>query len=398
MKQIIRLAIISALAAITGAAVLSAPAQQGQPITIGGSVSVSALIEGLEGATPLTLVIEEPTIVSLLATSIDGTNPVFLVLDQYNRAVFTVDDNPSSPLASNEYDAALDDTLLIPGTYTIYVGRNGMDGSGNIDFSVFPGSEGIIGIGSFQLIDAAIDAGQRYVLPLNLNEGELISLAAMGLSEEFDLRLNLRNPEGESVAINDDNETFDIFLTDLDPRIYQYRVPASGTYELTVRAFSSDQAGAFKVVIQRHGVLSGDPRVEVITGVSENRARNAFPIEFSAGEIVRITVRALNASLDPELELLTPDNIFIASNDDHGTEDTDLGRFDARIDSIVIEEAGVYELDVNSVSGRGEFEVTIERLGVFAAAEFPPVDASAAMVRTPAPTVEPEATAEPTSG
>ncbi|MBK8135307.1 MAG: hypothetical protein KA401_00910 [Anaerolineae bacterium] len=398
MKRIFRIATVLGFAAFTGAVALSSPLQQGQTLTVGETISVIVLGEGPDMAVPVTLEVTEPTVVTLLATASDDTDPVFLARDQYGRDLITINDNPASSVAVNPLDAALDNTLLIAGTYTILVGRNGTSGSGAVDFSVFAGTQSVIGIGQIQLLDAAIAVNERYEQPIDLQEGEIVSFAAIGLGDEFDLRMSLRNTaSGERLIANDDNETFDIFLTDLDPRIYQFRVPASGNYTVLVRAFSANQTGEFKLVIQRHGILSGEARIDVITGESENRARNILPVEFEAGEIVRITARALNESLDPEIDLLTPNLIFVASNDDHGTEATDLGRFDARIERIVIEDAGTYELDVNSVSGRGAFEVTIERLGVFTVADFPLVEAGTGSVFLPEPTLVPEVTAEPTS-
>jgi hypothetical protein len=255
----------------------------------------------------------------------------------------------------------------------------------------------VIGVGEFQFIPVTLGANERYEQPIELQEGALVSFGALSHSAEFDLRLNLRSADGTVLARNDDNETFDIFLSDFDPRIYQFRAPASGEYLISVRAFNADQTGEFDLVIQHHGVLTGETRTEVLTGESAARARNVFNVDFEAGEIVRITARALNASLDPEIDLLTPDSIFVATNDDHGSDATDIGRFDARIEQIVIEQSGTYELDVNSVSGSGPFEVVIERQGRFTEGGFTPVPEGTGIILTPAPTIVPEVTAEPTS-
>lgn len=397
MKQFIRLAAIGGLAALTGFAAIGAPARQTQALRVGDSITVNVPGEGPDGAVVVTLTVDEAAPVTIAAISADDTDPVFLVRDSFGRDLVTINDNPASEAAVGELDAVLDDTLLIPGEYTILIGRNSMAGSGDITFSVTPGRSGVIGVGEFQFIPVTLNADERYEQPITLQEGALVSIGAMSHNIELDLRLNLRGPDGTVLARNDDNETLDIFLSDFDPRIYQFRAPEAGEYLITARPFSADQTGTFDLVIQHHGVLAGDTRTEVLTGDTVARARNVFEVEFEAGEIVRITARALNASLDPEIDLLTPDLIYVATNDDHGTEATDLGRFDARIEQIVIEESGVYELDVNSVSGSGPFEVVIERQGRFTAGGFTPVPANTGIVLTPAPTIAPEVTAEPTS-
>jgi predicted nucleic acid-binding Zn-ribbon protein len=397
MKQLIRLAAISGLAALTGIAAFGAPAQQTQAMRVGDTITVNVPGEGPEGAVTVTLTVAEAAPVTLAATATDETDPVFLVRDSFGRDLVTINDNPASEAAVGELDAVLDNTLLIPGEYTILVGRNSPAGSGTVTFSVTPGQSGVIGVGEFQFIPVTLGANERYEQPIQLQEGALVSLGAMSHRADFDLRLVLRGPDGTALARNDDNETFDIFLSDFDPRIYQFRAPASGEYMLVVRSFNADQSGEFDLVIQHHGVLSGESTSEVLTGESAARARNVFNVPFEAGEIVRITARALNASLDPEIDLLTPDLIFVATNDDHGTEATDLGRFDARIEQIVIEQSGTYELDINSVSGSGPFEVVIERQGRFTEGGFTPVPAGTGTIVTPAPTIVPEVTAEPTS-
>jgi predicted nucleic acid-binding Zn-ribbon protein len=396
MKHFIRLAAIGSFAALTSLAAFGAPSQQTQTIRVGDSITVNVPGEGPDNAVIVTLRVDEAAPVTLAATATDETDPVFLVRDSFGRDLVTINDNAAGTVATGELDAVLDNTLLIPGEYTILIGRNSPAGSGNVAFSVLPGETGIIGVGELQFIPVSLGANERFEQPIQLQEGALVSFGAMSHSAAFDLRLSLRGPDGAVVARNDDNETFDIFLSDFDPRIYQFRAPATGEYRLLVRSFNADQAGEFDLVIQHHGVLSGEPATEVLTGESVERARNVFNVNFEAGEIVRITARALNASLDPEIDLLTPDAIFVATNDDHGTDATDLGRFDARIEQIVIEQSGTYELDINSVSGSGPFEVVIERQGRFTEGGFTPVREGTGLILTPEPTIVPEVTAEPT--
>ena len=136
-------------------------------------------------------------------------------------------------------------------------------------------------------------------------------------------------------------------------------------------------------------------------GEIENRQRVPLNIDFERGQVIRLTARANSLSLDPEILLLDSESYIVTSNDDHGSAAVDLGRFDARVDELVIEKSGTYELDVTSVSGRGEFEVEVTRLGVFQAATEPIVIDPASIINaTPAPIpteAAPEVTAEPTA-
>ena len=59
MKQIIRLAAIGGLAALTGIAAFGAPAQQVQTMRVGDSITLNVPGEGPEGAVIVTLTVDE---------------------------------------------------------------------------------------------------------------------------------------------------------------------------------------------------------------------------------------------------------------------------------------------------------------------------------------------------
>jgi predicted nucleic acid-binding Zn-ribbon protein len=373
-------------------------------LTLGGSVQVNVPGVGVENAISLQFTLEQPAVVSIAVRTQDATNPVFQLLDPYGRDTVAVDDNPSSPNALDAKDAAIDNTMLLDGTYTLNIARMDGEGSGDLEVFLLEGASDVYGIGQIQKVTSELGPTERFNLPITLNTGDVISLGAVGITPELDLRIALRGPDGIIVARDDDNSTFDFFLGDFDPRIHQHIVQEAGEYTIIVRAFSGNQVGEFLLVIQRHGQIEGGLVTETLTGVTENRARNPFSVDFIAGQIVTITATAAEgSSVDPQIQLLDPDGIYIALNDDHSTDDESIGRFDARVSEVRIEKSGTYELDIDSISGRGAFAVEIVKLGTFIPANYEPVDSSAAFFSTPEPTPEPqptivpEVTAEPTA-
>lgn len=84
----------------------------------------------------------------------------------------------------------------------------------------------------------------------------------------------------------------------------------------------------------------------------------------SGAETVTVTARSLESIgvIDTSLEVLTPDEVSLASNDDHATIRTDLTRFDSVLSEIELPQAGTYTFVVSTFSGRGagSIEVLLE--------------------------------------
>lgn len=401
MRKIFILSLLAALSLIGLSVAAQETAPENTPILLGQPITVTVTDTDEAGVVSYDLTLARPTFVTIAVRTQDTTDPAFRLIDSAGRELVVINDNPASVAALDPKDAVYDNTLLLAGTYQLDVTRVDVDlaGSGALTVLVEESTEGdAIGIGQISTLDLTLEAGEILRVPVSLTEGEIVSFAAMGLESGLDLRLALRDENETRVQVNDDNETFDLFLVSFDPRIYKFFVPETQTYTLIIRPFSSNLTGDVRLVVQRHGQVVGTPASEFLTGSLENRQRTTLTTEFQAGEVIQLTARGNSASLDPEILLVSPQSIIVAGNDDHSTDATDLGRFDARLDRLVIDETGTYEIDVTSVSGRGDFELEVRRLGVFQPATEPiALDAGVVIVATPKPTeVSPESTAEPT--
>lgn len=378
-------------------AIPTTPILLGQPI----NVTVTQPVEA--GLVRYELTLASPTFVTITIRTTDATNPAFRLIDPYGRELIIIDDNPASIAAIDPKDAVYDNTLLLEGTYLLDVVRvdDAVEGTGALTVLVEEAQPEMIGIGQISVYDVSFAEGESIQVPVLLEQGDVVSFAALGVSEGLDLRLNLRDANGVRVLTNDDNSTFDLFLATTDPRIYKFIVPETQTYTLIARPFSGALSGDVRLVVQRHGRIVGEAASDYLMGSLENRERTALTVDLQANEVVRLTARANSESLDTEITLLDPQSIILGVNDDHSTDATDLGRFDARLDNLFINASGTYEIDVTSVSGRGEFEVEVTRLGVFEPATEPLViDPATIILATPEPSpteASPEVTAEPTA-
>lgn len=385
---------------------LQQPGQQPQPTQPPTATPVQTLaldfnnsleVNAAKGAVQVSFTLETAQFINIIARSVDGvTNPRIILFSASERLMAFSDDFIAARDDLNDVDAMIDDVFLIPGSYSVRV--EGLGGDGRVNLSTEPAQGGVLGTGQMTTLTREIGAGQSYVLPLTLSQNELVSIMAISSSATLDPRLRLRNPAGELIARNDDSDSFDPILDVTDSKIEYLVVPATDTYELEVRGFSKTDAGVFTLVIFRYGTLEpvAEPQ-QVLTGIIRQRQRLSFPLELAAGEVISVTARAARSQIDPLAALLDPDKIIVVSNDDHNTQATDVTQFDARFTGYVTQTSGTYTLDLESVSGRGAYEVVIRRAGKVNPDQVgAPIDPDAGGIVTPAPS--PEATAEVTPG
>jgi hypothetical protein len=366
-------------------------------VEFGGSVEVNVAA----GAAQVSFELTQTQFVNIIARSVDGdTNPRIYLYNAADRLIAFSDDYTARREDLNDYDALIEESFLIPGTYKVRI--EGVGGTGQVSVSVEAGTGGVLGTGRMTIIRAQIAPGENFDQTLNLQQNELISLTVISESETLDPRIQLRNADDQLLAKNDDTDSFDVVLDVTDAKIENFVVPATGVYTARIRAFSSREFGTFLFIINRYGTLepvTEEPQ-EVLTGDILSRGRLTFPLELQAGEVVSVTAKAAGSQLDPQITLLDPDNVIVISNDDHNTNAPDLAQYDSSFTNYIVQMDGTYTLNLESISGRGGYEITITRHGKLNPQNIgAPVDTSANrrfLPPTPAPTVQPETTAEAT--
>jgi hypothetical protein len=212
---------------------------------------------------------------------------------------------------------------------------------------------------------------------IELEEGDTITVTAEATSGNLDTYIGLLDPDGEVVIENDDIDTEG---GNFDSQ-FEYEAEDDGVHTIVVTAY--DGTGDYLLTIEgefgevtpldpiRAGDDGGDddggdeePTGDVIfedTGeISDDEPDVEFELELSEGDVVTITVEALDPGLDPIVSVYNPDGDLIAENDDIDTE----GRnYNSRV-VIEAETDGEYIIVVTSY-GRteGEFQVIVQEGG-----------------------------------
>lgn len=361
-------------------------------MSVGDSILVDVPASAGEAGIAISLEVDTASLLNIevASTAADGANPQFALLTNLGRELVVIDDNPGAATTANPTDAVYENLFLVPGTYILVVQRVDTQ-TVDTQFEVsVETTEGVLpGLGFVDIIEGHLEPFTNYQLPVTFSAGDYVSIAAMGLDGSIDLQLRLLDETGEVQMENDDNETAtDLLLDFIDPKLEQVIVPADGTYTIEVGGYSPEETGPFQLIVTRFGTLDESAATtETFTGDSLYRGRNTFTFEAEAGEVISLIARAVEgSSMDPEIQLLDPDLVYVASNDDHQTERADMAEFDSLVTSVILQKSGTYTLDINSIGGKGAFEVALERLGKFTTQEYQPIDPSTGVYVTVAET------------
>lgn len=185
------------------------------------------------------------------------------------------------------------------------------------------------------------------------------------------------NDGGTSVV----GDSFDAMLQ-IDPAIFDTSTGDIAYFHFTSfnQASTGNYVAAFRLPIgSPTGTIPPTTTTTTTTsqtagGVSASGALSAAAPEafFSfvgvQGETVTITAQNTTSGgtgIDTVVELLNEQGVVLVSNDDHGSNDTTLARFDSRISNFSLPVGGAYFIRVTSFSGRdtGSFQVTLNKSG-----------------------------------
>ncbi|MFN8379617.1 MAG: pre-peptidase C-terminal domain-containing protein [Anaerolineae bacterium] len=209
-------------------------------------------------------------------------------------------------------------------------------------------------------------------LTYNGTRGELITVSARSVdaSTGLDTTVELLDPNGVRVGFNDDLSGSKPGFNSLDSVIENVKLPSDGVYSVVVNSFAPGISGPVEVLL-----ISGNAPVPtpgtssqtypIVTAEQRTVPANGSDCvgqELLAGETVSVVVHALDAALDTQVAVTAPDGSQFAFNDDHGTNDTSLGRFDSVISAQPVTASGEYSLCVSGFAGsNGSYELTVTR-------------------------------------
>lgn len=168
--------------------------------------------------------------------------------------------------------------------------------------------------------------------------------------------LTLFDPNGEIVAENDD-------LSAQNPNAQLvYTFPQQGLY--TIVASAEEGVGGFVLKYQLDNSRSAESTTsanglrygESVAGsITASTPSNSYTFNGTAGDVIEIKMEAQSGDLDPQLVLLGPDDVQIASNDDEGPT------LNARL-QVRLRQNGTYTIIATSYSGSGDYSLSLEKI------------------------------------
>jgi len=180
--------------------------------------------------------------------------------------------------------------------------------------------------------------------------GDVVNISMIGYGDLSDTSLELYDADGALLISNDDS------LNDDFARILGYTLPASGTYTIVARSYSS-QSGRYDLTLQKvtiGAIAYGSTVVGRLTGETP---QEYWAFEGAAGDTVRIEMIGRGDLLDTYLELYGPDGQLLTENDDSGP------RYSALIDGYTLPTDGTYRIVARSYDGElGAYQLSLERV------------------------------------
>lgn len=252
-----------------------------------------------------------------------------------------------------------------------------------------------------------VNAGAPTELTYVAQPGDQITVTAAGTPQfaTLDTTLEIVNAAGVRLAYNDDQGALDPALPAFASVIRDLTLETGGTVTIRVGTFGGASAGQVQLTLisgqqiaptavpaqsgasltaAAQGTTTGGSLTGGQPPVSGGELPALYTGEVPVGgdftgtltmlttEAITITVRALDNALDPKVDIIDGGGTILASNDDHGTSDATLGRYDSRISGFTPPSDGLYTIRVDGYgTTAGRFELTISRSPVSGLAPTP---------------------------
>lgn len=227
---------------------------------------------------------------------------------------------------------------------------------------------------SDEAVIVTVSADEPATLQFEGTVGQFVSLIAEPIAgedgEAIDTTLALIAPDDTQLAYNDDthltnSETGEITIQRA-AAIRNLRLPLDGTYTVWVDSFNGVSEGEAEVLL----TVSDDPFAQqteeangttIITLTLPEASIFTTTLALEANDLVTITAQDTSGTLDPFVQVRTPDGAIIVQNDDHDTLNTTLNVLDAQIGAWEVPASGDYLVEVLDFMGRaGTLTLTIE--------------------------------------
>ncbi|GAB4574173.1 MAG: hypothetical protein Kow0077_19360 [Anaerolineae bacterium] len=207
--------------------------------------------------------------------------------------------------------------------------------------------------------------------PLILAPGETVAITMEALSGDLDALLLLYDSEDNLVSYNDDAART-VGGNALNAQIASYTAPAGGRYILQATRFNRDEGtttGRFVVRVDAATPVRAADGGPLAVGGTATGALTAevfaydYTLTLGAGDVVTVTMEALDDSLDPTLIIYDAAGNELAFNDDMDDPD-DPDTLDAQIVGFASRNGGTYTIRATHFlqeggTSTGRFRVTV---------------------------------------
>lgn len=303
-------------------------------------------------------------------------DPKVALLDASGQTLTQNDDHGTDDTTLARFDSLISE-FVIPssGTYTARItGFAGTGGAFEMTLDLAGGGTSVTPTTPttessqplvMEIINDSIQPSGSFEYTLNANAGDVYTFTVRaGSRGDLDPQVIVYDPSDDLLFGNDDHGTSDRTLGAFDARIFNLIMPESGRYTVLVAGYR-ETSGDFELTIEQTGTDAPLTRGTDQTFTGEIRANGTFSqtFEAQAGDYVTISVRAEDEGFDPRLQLLSPDAVVVADNDDHGTAAQDLSFLDSRIHNFHVTESGTYTVQVQGYrDSAGAFTVIVSTL------------------------------------
>ncbi len=204
-----------------------------------------------------------------------------------------------------------------------------------------------------QTVSAVLEQGSRHHWLLDGEVGDFVTISMDALSKDLDVYLEVYTPNGERLATDDDSGG------DSNAAIIELELTDTGPHRVVARGYNDEQAGAYELTLEMveltiQGTLTpGQP----VTARVEPGQRHHWLFQGQAGEVVSITMTAMEKEMDAFLELFAPGGERVAADDDSG------GDSNAAILDFELPTTGTYRVVARGYAGTdtGEYGLALTK-------------------------------------
>ncbi|MDY6877637.1 MAG: hypothetical protein SWK90_15755 [Chloroflexota bacterium] len=249
------------------------------------------------------------------------------------------------------YNALIVDfPVVVSGNYVIHALTYSGEGDYTLSLEIAAEPSGEM-IEYGQMVEEVLAGDARHSWFFQGAEGDVVTIVMSALDEYLDCRLELYGPGG--AALTDDDDSGE----GLDALIEYYELPADGVYRIVASNALFGVAEAYELTLERtEMVIEGTLTYgDVLRATLESGTRHHWLFEGEEGDVVTISMIAVNDDIDTYLELFAPNGVRVMSDDDSG------GEANAEISTFELPLSGDYRIVARGYDDIdvGEYELTL---------------------------------------